>query len=185
MNDVTKLLGAIQMGDEQATEELLVLVYRELKVIAAAKMSKESPGNTLQPTALVHEAWLRLIGSGSPSFNNRAHFFGAAAEAMRRILVERARKSRAKKRSAEFQPDFNEALEVAIPPPSDEILKIHEALDDLASQDPEAANLVKLRYFVGMKMDEAADAMNVPLRTAERSWAYAKAWLRRRISSQK
>ena len=185
MNDMTQMLEAIHRGDDNAAEELLTLVYRELRTIAAAKMSMEPAGHTLQPTALVHEVWLRLMGNGSPNFTNRAHFFGAAAEAMRRILVERARRRHAQKRNANIQSDLGESLEVVVETPSEEMLKVHDALDDLALQDPVAADFVKLRYFVGMNMQEASSALNIPLRSAERLWSFARAWLRRQMARGK
>ena len=181
MNDVTRILDAARQGDPAATQELLPLVYDELRRIAAHKMANEAAGHTLQPTALVHEVWLRLAGPNEQPWQNRAHFFGAAAEAMRRILVEHARKKQALKRGAGAEhEELNEASIVLAAPP-DELLAVHEALDTLAQQDPAAAELVKLRYFVGMTMEEAASALNLPVRTAERTWAYARAWLHREI----
>jgi RNA polymerase sigma factor (TIGR02999 family) len=184
MSEITQLLSEIRGGSQQGAEQLLSLVYTELKRIAAQKMAGEAPGNTLQPTALVHEAWIRLVGDGGASFENRAHFFAAAAEAMRRILVDSARRKKAIRRGAGA---IREALQEGhwvqhlVP---DELLAVDEALDLLAKQDPAAANLVKLRYFVGMTMDEAATTMGMSLRTAERTWTYARAWLRRQIGKQ-
>jgi len=156
MNDVTRILDAVHRGDAAATDELLPLVYGELRKIAAYKMAGEAAGHTLQPTALVHEAWMRLAGPNEQAWQNRAHFFGAAAEAMRRILVEHARKKQALKRGAGVaHEELDEAVLVVNAPP-DELLAVHEALDTLASEDPAAAELVKLRYFVGMTMEEAA-----------------------------
>jgi RNA polymerase sigma factor (TIGR02999 family) len=180
MSDVTRILSAIERGEAAATDELLPLVYDELRRIAAHKMSAEAAGHTLQPTALVHEAWLRLVGSEERQWQNRAHFFGAAAEAMRRILVDHARRKLSQKRGAGVQPEeLNESALVHAPP--DELLAVNDALDTLAKQDPEAAQLVKLRYFVGMTMEESASAMNIATRTAERMWTYARAWLRKEI----
>ncbi len=181
MSDVTRILDAIEKGDSQAADQLLPLVYDELRRIAAYKMAQEAPGHTLQPTALVHEAWLRLVGDGNPKFQGRAHFFGAAAESMRRILVDLARRKRSLKRGggAERQ-ELHESILVLSAPP-DELLAIDEALGKLETEDPPAAELVKLRYFVGMTMEEAASALGLAPRTAERLWTYAKVWLRREL----
>ena len=181
VNDVTRMLDAMQQGDPKAAENLLAVVYDELRKLAAHKMAGEAVGHTLQPTALVHEAWLRLLGSSQAGWESRAHFFGAAAEAMRRILVEHARRKLALKRGcgAERVELTESALVVSAPP--DELLSVHEALDKLAREDPPAAELVKLRYFVGMTMDEAASALGLPKRTAEDLWTYARVWLHREI----
>ena len=181
VSDVTRMLEAMQRGEAQAAEELLPLVYDELRRIAAHKMAQESAGHTLQATALVHEAWLRMVGDGNERFAGRAHFFAVAAEAMRRILVESARRKRSLKRGAGAErEELNESHFVQTAP-SDEMLAVDEALDLLAAEDATSADLVKLRYFVGMTMEEAAVALGLPLRTAERLWTYARAWLRRRI----
>jgi RNA polymerase sigma factor (TIGR02999 family) len=181
MTEVTRILEAIQHGDAKAGEQLLPLVYEELRRLAAYKMAGEAAGHTLQPTALVHEAWLRLVGSGSPNWQNRSHFFAAAAESMRRILVEHARRKHSLKRGAgAAHEELHESVLVLAAPP-DELLAVHEALDKLAAKDPTAAELVKLRYFVGMTMDEAASAMDLSPRTAARLWTYARVWLRREI----
>jgi RNA polymerase sigma factor (TIGR02999 family) len=181
VTDVTHILNAIERGDARATEELLPLVYDELRRLAAGKMAVEAPGHTLQPTALVHEAWLRLVGSGQQTWENRAHFFGAAAEAMRRILVEHARRKLSRKRGGGAEHvELNESALVLAAPP-DELLAVHEALDQLAQEDAAAAELVKLRYFVGMTMEEAASAMGLAKRTAESLWTYARVWLHREI----
>ncbi len=177
---MTFILGAVGRGEVSATE-LLPVVYDELRRIAAHQMAHEARGHTLQPTALVHEAWLRLVGNQDPHFDGRAHFFAAAAESMRRILVDSARKRNSLKRGAgAVRQELDEQLMVWEAPP-DEILAVDDALDQLAAEDAISANLVKLRYFVGMTMDEAATALNIPLRSAERRWTYARAWLRRRI----
>jgi len=181
VSDVTQILEAIQRGEACAADELLPLVYDELRRIAAHKMAREAAGHTLQPTALVHEVWLRLVGDGNPKFDGRAHFFAVAAEAMRRILVEAARRKRSLKRGGGAEREELHESQLAQSAPSEELLAVDEALDLLAAEDPTSANLVKLRYFVGMTMDEAAAALGVPLRTAERLWTYARAWLRRRI----
>lgn len=159
----------------------MTLVYDELRRIAAQKMAREAPGHTLQPTALVHEAWLRMVGDGNAHFAGRAHFFAVAAEAMRRILVESARRKRALKRGAGAQREELDEAHLVATAPSEQVLAVDEALDLLAAQDATCADLVKLRYFVGMTMEEAAAALGLPLRTAERLWTYARAWLRRRI----
>ncbi|MCI0539325.1 MAG: sigma-70 family RNA polymerase sigma factor [Verrucomicrobiales bacterium] len=181
MSEVTQILREIREGKPQSGEQLLSLVYTELKRIAAQKMAGEAPGNTLQPTALVHEAWMKLVGEGDPQFENRAHFFTAAAEAMRRILVDSARRKHAAKRgSGVAKEDLKEAHWVDHGP-AEELLAVDEALEGLTKVDPAAANLVKLRYFVGMTMNEAAETMGMPLRSAEALWTYARAWLRREI----
>lgn len=181
MSDITRALQAMQEGDPHAASELLSLVYKQLHQIAGSKMAGWAAGATLQPTALVHEAWVRLGGEVQPAWQNRAHFFGAAAEAMRRILVEHARKKQALKRGAGAEHlELNESSLVLAAPP-DELLAVHEALDALAQEDPAAAELVKLRYFVGMTMEEAASALDVAPRTAERTWSYARVWLHREI----
>ncbi len=182
--DFTRILNGLQEGKVDAAE-LLPVVYDELRRLATRKMANESVAHTLQPTALVHEAWLRLSGSDSSSeWENRAHFFGAAAEAMRRILVDHARKKKSAKRGGGIQhEDIDETpIELAVPP--DELLAVHEALDALAKEDETAAQLVKLRYFVGMTMDEAASALGMKKRTAEALWTYSKIWLKRAISAE-
>jgi RNA polymerase sigma factor (TIGR02999 family) len=178
------MLDAMQQGDPKAASELLPLVYDELRKLAAVKMAMEAPGHTLQPTALVHEAWLRLAGSSEQAWQNRSHFFGAAAEAMRRILVEHARRRQSLKRGGgEIQTELIESTLVLSAPP-DEVLAVHEALDRLAVEDPRAAELVKLRYFVGLTMDEAATALGMSKRSAEALWTYARVWLHREIRGQ-
>lgn len=181
MNDVTRILNAIEQGDSKAGEELLPLVYDELRKLAGYRMANEASGHTLQATALVHEAWLRLVGSNERGWKNRAHFFAAAAEAMRRILVEHARRKKSLKRGGGAEREELDESAVALAAPPDELLAVHEALDALAGQDPQAAELVKLRYFVGMTMEEAAAAMGLSTRTAERLWTYARVWLHRQI----
>ncbi len=184
MSDVTRLLVAIQHGDARAGEELLPLVYAELRQLARAKMAREQPGHTLQPTALVHEAWLRMGGGGAagvPSFENRGHFFGAAAEAMRRILIDRARRKLAAKNGAGAEHVDADEIEIAAPSKDDELLAVHEALDALATHDPRKAELVKLRYFAGLSIDDAADVLGISAPTAKRDWTYARAWLFREI----
>jgi RNA polymerase sigma factor (TIGR02999 family) len=183
MHEVTRILNAIEHGDSKAAGELLPLVYQELRRLAAHKMAGESTGHTLQPTALVHEAWLRLVGSNSTGWDNRGHFFAAAAESMRRILVEHARRKQSLKRGAGAERlELDESVLVLAAPP-DELLAVHEALDKLAAEDKTSAELVKLRYFVGMTMEEAAAALGLPKRTAENLWTYARVWLHREIRS--
>lgn len=167
-------------------DELLPLVYAELRRMAAHQMARESGAHTLQPTALVHEAWLRLSASGAPRFQNRAHFFRAAADGMRRILVESARRRRSQKRGGgleRIEGDADDEWAVA-PEIADELLAVNDAVEQLDLEDPEAATLVKLRYFVGMDMAEAAAAMGLTLRAAERHWTYSRAWLRQRLSCE-
>jgi RNA polymerase sigma factor (TIGR02999 family) len=184
MSEVTQILREIRDGKEESAEQLLSLVYTELKRIAAQKMAGEAPGNTLQPTALVHEAWMKLVGDGDPHFENRAHFFSAAAEAMRRILVDSARRKHAARRgSGAVREELKEEHWVEHGP-SEELLAVDEALDILAKEDPVAANLVKLRYFAGMSMNEAATTMGMSLRSTEALWTYVRAWLRRQIGRQ-
>jgi RNA polymerase sigma factor (TIGR02999 family) len=184
MSEVTRILQEIRGGSPQGAEQLLSLVYTELKRIAAQKMAGEAPGNTLQPTALVHEAWMRLVGDGEAHFENRAHFFSAAAEAMRRILVDSARRKKAIRHGGGAAHEQLQEHHFVQEDQSEELLAVDEALDLLAKEDPVAANLVKLRYFAGMTMPEAASTMGMPLRSAERTWTYARAWLRRQIARQ-
>jgi RNA polymerase sigma factor (TIGR02999 family) len=174
MSDVTHILNAIEQGDPKAAGQLLPLVYEELRKLAACKMANEAPGQTLQPTALVHEAWLRLADG---TWDNRAHFFGAAAEAMRRILIENARRKKALRHGAgQARLDLQE-IDIAAPAPDDQMLAIDEALNKLAAQDKEKAELVKLRYFAGMTIEEAAGVLGISEATAKRWWIYARAWL--------
>lgn len=182
MNEVTRILEAAQRGDALAADQLLPLVYDELRRIAAYKMSRETPGQTLQPTALVHEAWMRLVGTPEQKFDGRGHFFAAAGEAMRRILVDAARRRRSLKRGGGVEREEWHESKVIRSGPSDEVLAIDEALNQLALEDPVSAELVKLRYFVGMTMDEAAEALGLSLRSAERLWTFSRAWLRRRMN---
>jgi RNA polymerase sigma factor (TIGR02999 family) len=180
---VTQILDAVGAGDAKAAEKLLPLVYDELRKLAAQKMANEAPGQTLQPTALVHEAWLRLAGATPQSWNGREHFFRAAAEAMRRILVDRARQRTAAKRGHNPQRTEWSDSKLQAVSPDDQMLAIHEALDQLALRDPVSADLVKLRYFVGLSMAEAAESLGLPLRTVERMWTFARTWLREAIQA--
>jgi RNA polymerase sigma factor (TIGR02999 family) len=180
MNDVTRILNAVEQGDPHAAEQLLPLVYNELRQLAAQKLAQEKPGQTLQATALVHEAYLRLVDvEQAQQWNSRGHFFAAAAEAMRRILVEQARRRAALKRGGQADRQPLEASELAAPAPDEQLLAIHEALDDFARADPEAAALVKLRFFGGMTTTEAAAALGMSVRSAHDLWTYARSWLRR------
>jgi RNA polymerase sigma factor (TIGR02999 family) len=173
--DLTQLLDALRRGEPDAPNVLLAQVYAELRALARAKMAREQPGHTLQPTALVHEAWLRL---GDQSFENRAHFFGAAAEAMRRILIDRARRKYSDKRGNGAEHLDVDEIEIAAPEGNaDKLLRVHEVLDRLAAEDPQKAELVKLRFFVGLSLAEAGAVLGISERTAKRHWAYARAWL--------
>src|SRR5437016_5234312 len=177
MSDVTRILGAIQHGDGRAADELLPLVYEELRKLAAHKMANEMPDHTLQPTALVHEAWLRLTGGANQEWNGRGHFFAAAAEAMRRILVEHARRKQRVKHGGELQRADMTTLDAAILSDDGHLLAVDAALDKLAATDPLGAQLTKLRSFAGLPKVEAARLLEIPERTAKRTWAYAHAWL--------
>jgi RNA polymerase sigma factor (TIGR02999 family) len=181
MNEVTRILDAIEHGHPEAAEQLLPLVYQELRKLAAHKMSGESGGHTLQATALVHEAWIRLVGGSTQRFQNREHFFAAAAEAMRRILVDHARRKKSLKRGSGAVPEEFDESSIVLAAPPDELLAVHEALDRLAVEDAAAAQLVKLRYFIGMTMEQAASALGMAPRSTERLWTYARAWLKREI----
>jgi RNA polymerase sigma factor (sigma-70 family) len=211
MSDVTRILSQIESGDPQAAQQLLPLVYDELRKLAAAKLVHEKPGQTLQATALVHEAYLRLVGNQEPadrgqgpgtrnqgssqsnlapgswqlapgSWNSRGHFFAAAAEAMRRILVEQARRKQALRRGGDWQRQDLDAVQLAAPAPPAELLALDEALTALANKDAVKAELVKLRYFAGLTMEEAATALGISPATAHRYWNYARAWLHQEIA---
>jgi RNA polymerase sigma factor (TIGR02999 family) len=179
MSEVTQILDAVAGGDPQAAAQLLPLVYAELRRLAAGLLSQEPPGQTLQPTALVHEAYLRLVGAGDErGWNSRGHFFAAAAQAMRRILVESARRKARVKHGGELQRVELEAQDVPVRPPPEEILALDDALTCLAAEDPDAARVVDLHFFAGLSMEEVAAALGVSRATAYRQWAYAKGWLR-------
>lgn len=186
MSDVTQILSAVRSGDESATERLFELVYGELRQVAAQKMARESVGHTLQPTALVHEAWLRLGADAQPHWQNRAHFFAAAAEAMRRILVDRARRKQAQRRGsgAEHVDIDGEGFEISAPTDDEQLLRLNEVLDQFVRIEPQKAELVKLRYFVGLSVEQAAQVLNVSEPTAKRWWAYSKAWLYREMQGK-
>lgn len=180
MNDVTRILHSIQHGDPKAADELLPLVYGELRKLAAARMAQESPGQTLQPTALVHEAWLRLVGSdaqANPQFDGRAHFFAAAAEAMRRILIDNARRKKAQRHGGGREHVDIHELELAANAKDDELLAVDEALEKLTSEDADLAKIVKLRFFAGLTNKEVAEVLGVSEPTVERRWVFARAWL--------
>ncbi|MHC4407609.1 MAG: ECF-type sigma factor [Planctomycetota bacterium] len=175
MGGVTRILQSVERGDPRAAERLLEAVYRELRALAAARLRHEAPGQTLQATALVHEAYLRLVGDANADWQNRAHFFAAAAEAMRRILIERARSKARLKRGGDRR--RVEMPEVAVLPPSLDLLALDEALQRLEAEDPAKAELVKLRFFAGLEITEAAQVLGISRATADRHWAYARAWL--------
>jgi RNA polymerase sigma factor (TIGR02999 family) len=182
MSDVTRILSAIEAGDPSAAEQLLPLVYEELRKLATQKLSQENPGQTLQPTALVHEAYLRLVDVEQVSkWNSRGHFFAAAAEAMRRILVEQARKRARLKRGGDRQRLDLDALQLSVPEVGDELLALDEAITELAHKHPDKAALVKLRYFGGLTVGEAAHSLGISTSTADRHWTFARAWLYRQI----
>lgn len=184
MNEVTCILSSIDQGDPAAAEQLLPLVYGELRKLAAAKLEKEKPGQTLQATALVHEAYLRLVDVDKVQhWDSRGHFFAAAAEAMRRILIDHARQRRSQRRGGAAKRRSLEHLDAAIPAPDDELLAVDEALQRLQEADPPKAELVKLRYFAGLTIPEAAQALGISVPTANRYWAYARAWLHEELAS--
>jgi RNA polymerase sigma factor (TIGR02999 family) len=184
MSDVTQILAAIEQGDANAADKLLPLVYEELRKLATHRMANEAAGQTLQPTALVHEAWMRLVGKENPKFENRAHFFAAAAEAMRRILIDKARRKRAQRHGGGQQRVDFEQVEFATASDDEQLLAVNEALDKLAAQNKLEAELVKLRYFVGMTLEEAADVLGISARTADNYWAHARAWLFRELKGR-
>lgn len=182
MSDVTRILNAIEQGEIRATDELLPLVYDELRVIASRKMSQEPPGQTLQATALVHEAFIRLVGNEPTSWESRDHFFLAAAEAMRRILVENARRKKSQKRGGGYERVNLDELTLSITGPSDDIIAVNEAIDKLSAKDPQVAELVKLHYFSGLTLDQVAQLRGIGRRTVVKYLFYARAWLRREIA---
>jgi RNA polymerase sigma factor (TIGR02999 family) len=181
-HDVTGVLRAMAVGDTHAAERLLPLVYDELRKLAAAKLVQEKPGQTLQPTALVHEAYLRLVGpAGGRGWDSRGHFFAAAAEAMRRILIENARRKRRQKRGGALRRVELDPAQLSYVPPAEDLLDLNDALDCLAALDPQAAQFVKLRYFAGLTIEEAAEMVGLSRSAACEHWAYARAWLHRRL----
>jgi RNA polymerase sigma factor (TIGR02999 family) len=180
--DLTGILQAIEGGDPNATEQLLPLVYDELRKLAAAKLAREKPGQTLQPTALVHEAYLRLVGpAGGRGWDSRDHFFAAAAEAMRRLLIENARRKRRQKRGGALRRVQLDPAQLSYVSPAEDLLDLNDALECLAAEDPQAAQFVKLRYFAGLPVEEAADMVGLSRSAACEHWAYARAWLHRRL----
>jgi RNA polymerase sigma factor (TIGR02999 family) len=188
MSDATVMLAAIKSGDSRAAEDLLMLVYDELRRLAASKLAYEAPGQTLQPTALVHEAWLRLVGEragqSTPSFNDREHFFRACAEAMRRILIDRARRKQTVRHGGEFQRVDFEGFDPAAPLGDDQLLAVNEALDKFAMEHPVQAELVKLRYFAGLTIQEVSEAMGISASTAKNYWTFSRAWLLNEIEDE-
>ncbi len=181
VSEVTQLLERAEQGDPKAAEELLPLVYEELRKLAKVRMAREKPGHTLQPTALVHEAWLKIAGEANPHFANRRHFFKAAATAMRQILVDNARRKQRLKHGSGLAGEELHESRIAISAPPDELLAVNDALAALALEDPQGAEVVRMRYFVGMIVPEIADALNLAPRTVDRHWAFARAWLKRTI----
>jgi len=184
MSDATVMLAAIGAGDSKAAEQLLVLVYDELRRLAASKLSREAPGQTLQPTALVHEAWLRLVGDKTPAFNDREHIFRASAEAMRRILIDRARRKHTQRHGGEYHRVDFEGFDLAAPAADDQLLAVNEALDKFAIEHPIQAELVKLRYFAGLTNEEVSQVLGISVSTAKNYWTFARAWLLNEIQSQ-
>lgn len=182
VSEVTRILDRVKDGDAQAAEELLPLVYDELRRLAAHRMAQQPPGQTLQATALVHEAWLRLVGSGKERWESRRHFFAAAAEAMRHVLIDRARKKRCARHGAGFEKVALEKVEVGLPPDDEMVLALNEALDEFEKLDPQKAEVVKPKFFVGLSERETAAVLGVSERTVERHWAYAQAWLFERVN---
>lgn len=184
VSEITQILQAVGRGEAQASEKLLPLVYNDLRRHAAVQMAREAAGQTLQPTALLHEAWLRVVGGGERKWENRAHFFGAAAEAMRRILIENARRKSRLKRGGDQVRVSADQIELAATTPDEKILLINDALERLQLQDPEKAQVVVLKFFGGRTNQEVAESLGVTERTVERHWAYAKAWLFQNIRDQ-
>src|SRR5579871_727353 len=177
MSDATAILTAVERGETNAADQLLILVYDELRRLAASKMAREAPGHTLQPTELVHEAWLRLIGAETPKFANRAHFFSAAAEAMRRILIDRARRKLTARHGGNFERVNLEGQDLAAPAADEELLSVNEALDGLAKDHPVEAEVVKLRYFAGMTNEETSRALGISVTTVKCYWTFARTWI--------
>lgn len=183
MTDFSKVVQRIETGDHKAAEELLPLVYTQLRRLAGAQMAQQPPGQTLQPTALVHEAWLKLTANGNGSWKDRKHFFCAAAEAMRQILIDRARRKKAAKHGGGLEPVDLDTVDIAAPAPDDKMIELNDALDRFAAEQPEKAEIVKLRFFVGLKEKEIADLLGITERTVQRYWAYAQVWLYDRLSN--
>ena len=184
MSDVTVLLNSVEQGDSKAADELITIVYDELRRLAAAKMARQAPGQTLQPTALVHEAWIRLVGAKNQTFKNSTHFFSAAAEAMRHILIDRARRKKAARHGGQLDRVEFDDFRFASPSPDDELLAVHEALETFRSHFPIQAELVKLRYFVGMTNEEISQALGISLFTVNKYWSFSRAWLFKQIQGK-
>ncbi len=184
MADVTQILNAIEQGDAQAADKLLPLIYEELRILAAQKLSHEKPGQTLQATALVHEAYIRLVGEEERNWDSRGHFFAATAEAMRRILVDNARHKRSIRHGGHHQKVSLTGAFLSIEDPKDDLLVLNEALDKLANEDQKLAELIKLRYFAGLTLDQIAEIMGIGRRTADRYWALGRAWLYQEITRE-
>jgi RNA polymerase sigma factor (TIGR02999 family) len=182
MKDVTQILNAIEQGDEKATDKLLPLVYEELRILASQKLSHEQPGQTLQATALVHEAYFRLVGDNDRNWQGQGHFFASAAEAMRRILVDSARRKKSQKHGGDRARLDLDAEGIQVNLPSDQIIALSDALDVLEQEEPEVAHLVKLRYFVGLTLEQAAEALKISPRSAYRYWSFAKARLHQELT---
>jgi RNA polymerase sigma factor (TIGR02999 family) len=184
MSDATVMLAAIEAGDSKAAEQLLVVVYDELRRLAASKLAQEAPGQTLQPTALVHEAWLRLVGNQTRAFKDREHFFRASAEAMRRILIDRARRKHTKRHGGGYHRIDFEGFDFAAPNADDQLLAVNEALDKLALEYPLQAELVKLRYFAGLTNEEVSQVLGISLSTVKNYWTFSRAWLLNEMEGQ-
>jgi len=184
VSEATVILAAIEAGDSRAAEQMLVLVYDELRRLAASKIAREAPGQTLQPTALVHEAWLRLVGDHTPTFKDREHFFRASAEAMRRILIDRARRKQTSRHGGGYQRVDFESFDLAAPVVEDQLLVVNEALDKFAVEHPVQAELVKLRYFAGMTNEEVSEVMGISVSTAKNYWTFSRAWLLNEIEGE-
>jgi RNA polymerase sigma factor (TIGR02999 family) len=183
MTDITRILNEIDDGDDRAADKLIMTVYQELRYLATHKLQGEAPGQTLQPTALVHEAYLRLLGDQDQSWKGRTHFFSAAAEAMRRILIDNARRKKSLKRGDKHQRVNLEEADLAIEGPAEDMIALDEALSELAATDTLKADLVKLRYFAGLTIEQAAEALNLSLTTTKRHWRYTRAWLYNRMTA--
>ena len=185
MSDATLLLTGVEQSDPTAPEQLLEILYGELRRLATSKMAQEAPGQTLQPTALVHEAWLRLVASKNPRFENRAHFFSSAAEAMRRILIDRARRKLTQRHGGSLERVDLDGQDLAAPAADEQLLAVHEILDNLAKDHPLQAEVVKLRYFVGMTNEETADALGVSVATVKNYWTFARTWIFNELAPQR
>lgn len=184
MNDATAILKAVERGDAMSADQLLCLVYQELRRLAAFKMSRQAPGQTLQPTALVHEAWLKLMGTQNPSFKNRAHFFSAAAEAMRHILIDRARRKHTRRHGGGLERVPSEDFDLVAPGPDEQMLAVNEALDKFALRYPAQAEVVKLRYFAGMTNEETAQLLGISISSVKNYWDFSRAWLFKEIEGE-